>query len=62
MSQEEFNQLVAARSEMISSDRIFGAGEHDGGTDDIRYIFEGERGVANASIKNMSEGEMLGAV
>ena len=42
MSQEEFNQLVAARSEMISSERIFGAGEHDGGTDDIRYIFEGE--------------------
>ena len=30
MSQEEFNQLVAARSEMISSERFFGAGEHDG--------------------------------
>ena len=62
MSQEEFNQLVAARSEMILSERIFGAGEHDGGTDDIRYIFEGERDAANVSIKNMSEGEMLGVV
>ena len=47
---------------MIMSGGIFGAGEHDRVTDDIRYIFEGERDAVNVSIENMSEGEMLGAV
>jgi hypothetical protein len=64
MSQEEFDQLVAARSEATAeSGRIGGggvgaAGEHDGGTDDNgSSIIEGERGAANVSIEAMSEGE-----
>ena len=62
MSQEEFDQLVAARSEATESRRIggggVGAGEHDGGTDDNgSMIIEGERGNANVSIEAMSEGE-----
>jgi hypothetical protein len=62
MSQEEFDQLVAARSEATESGRIggggVGAGEHDGGTDDNgSSIIEGERGAANVSIEAMSEGE-----
>jgi hypothetical protein len=62
MSQEEFDQLVAARSEATESGRIggggVGAGEHDGGTDDNGLsIIEGERGAANVLIEAMSEGE-----
>ena len=62
MSQEEFDQLVAARSEATVSGRIggggVGAGEHDGGTyDNGSSIIEGERGAANVSIEAMSEGE-----
>lgn len=43
MSQEEFDQLVAARSEATES----------GGSS----IIEGERGAANVSIEAMSQGE-----
>ena len=63
MSQEEFDQLVAARrSEATELGRIggggVGAGEHDGGTDDSgSSIFEGEHGAANVSIEAMLEGE-----
>ncbi len=52
ISQEEFDQLVAARSEATKSGRIggggVGAGEHVGGTDDNgSSIIEGECGAAN---------------
>ncbi len=58
MSQEEFNQLVAARSETAGSGGIL---RGDGGTDDNgSSIFEGERGAVNISMEAMSEGETDG--
>ncbi len=57
-SQEEVDQLVAARSETAGSGGIWGG---DGGTEDNgSLIFEGEHGTVNGSMEAMSEGETDG--
>ena len=65
MSQEEFDQLVAARSEATPAAGLGGGGvgtvgEHDGGTNDNVSIFDGECGAPNVSIDAMSEGDAEG--
>jgi hypothetical protein len=60
MSQEEFDQLVAAGNEATAAVVVGGilgtVGEHDSRTDENVSIFKGESGAANVSIETMSEG------